>query len=383
MLKRNRYLEQIRSGFRRGGIVALLGPRQCGKTTLARQFVESEGGGDCAWFDLESPRDQARLQNPELTLSRCEGWVVLDEVQQMPALFPVLRVLADRVPRPARFLILGSAAPELVRGASESLAGRLAFVDLSGFDIGEVPRAEQDRLWHRGGFPRSFLAGSDGESFAWREDFIRTYLTRDIPALGLNIPAANLRRFWAMLAHYHGQTWNGSEVGRSLGINYKTVGRYLDILTGAYLIRQLPPWFENIRKRQVKAPKIYFKDTGLLHALLNIRTEEERLTHPKLGASWEGFVVEQLAMRCGGEAYFWATHSGAEVDLLIRGARGNLGVEVKRNESPSVTPSMKSAVETLSLKELWVVYPGEAVFALTERITVMPLAEAVKRLAER
>jgi predicted AAA+ superfamily ATPase len=343
--------------------------------------MESHISEKVSWFDLESPKDLMRLQNPELTLSKCRGWVVLDEIQRMPALFSVLRVLADRPDMPARFLILGSASPQIVRAASESLAGRVAFVDLSGFELAEVGAESQDQLWVRGGFPLSFFAKSDEDSFAWREDFIRTFLSTDLPALGLSVPTANIRRFWYMLAHYHGQTWNGSEVGRSLGLDHKTVSRYLDILSGAYLIRQLAPWFENISKRQVKAPKIYLRDPGLLHTLLGIHSEDELLTNPKLGASWEGFVLEQLMMQCPRtEVYFWGTYSGAEVDLLLRKGRGFIGIEVKRNEAPSVTPSMRSVVETLHLQELWVVYPGVESFALTERIMCHSLASALDLL---
>lgn len=381
MISRSTYLDAISRGFKRSPIVSLLGPRQCGKTTLARQFMQRQTSEKVSWFDLESPKDLTRLQNPELTLSKCRGWVVLDEIQRMPTLFPVLRVLADRPDRPARFLILGSASPQIVRASSESLAGRVAFVDLSGFKLAEVGAESQDQLWTRGGFPLSFFAESDTDSFAWREDFIRTFLSTDLPALGLSVPTANIRRFWYMLAHYHGQTWNGSEVGRSLGLDHKTVSRYLDILSGAYLIRQLAPWFENISKRQVKAPKIYLRDTGLLHTLLGIHSEEELLTNPKLGASWEGFVLEQIMMQCPRtETYFWGTHSGAEVDLLLRKGQGFVGVEVKRNEAPTVTPSMRSAVETLHLQELWVVYPGVESFALTEQITCHSLASALELL---
>ena len=381
MVSRITYLDAISRGFKRSPIVSLLGPRQCGKTTLARQFMQSQTSHKVSWFDLESPKDLTRLQNPELTLSKCHGWVVLDEIQRMPTLFPVLRVLADRQDRPARFLILGSASPQIVRASSESLAGRVAFVDLSGFKLAEVGAESQDQLWTRGGFPLSFFAESEEDSYAWREDFIRTFLSTDMPALGLSIPTANIRRFWYMLAHYHGQTWNGSEVGRSLGLYHKTVSRYLDILSGAYLIRQLAPWSENISKRQVKAPKIYLRDPGLLHTLLGIHSEDELLTNPKLGASWEGFVIEQIMMQCPrAETYFWGTHSGAEVDLLLRKDRGFIGVEVKRNESPTVTASMRSAVETLHLRELWVVYPGTESFALTEQITCHSLASALDLL---
>ncbi len=382
MISRKDCLELISEGFRRSPIVSILGPRQCGKTTLARQFMRELQSEKVTWFDLESPKDLTRLQNPELTLSKCKGWVVLDEIQHLPALFPVLRVLADRPDMPARFLILGSASPQIARSSSESLAGRVAFVDLSGFSLAEVGADCQDRLWLRGGFPLAFSAASEADSYAWREDFIRTFLNTDLPALGVSVPAVNIRRFWYMLAHYHGQTWNGSEVGRSLGLDHKTVNRYLDLLSGAYLVRQLSPWFENIGKRQIKAPKIYLRDPGLLHTLLGIHSEEELMTHPKLGASWEGFAVEQILMRSPrAEAYFWGTHSGAEVDLLIRRDHGFLGIEVKRNESPSVTPSMRSAIETLHLKDLWVVYPGEESFALTEQITCHSLKHAFDELA--
>ncbi len=322
MILRNFYLNKISNGFRRSPIVSILGPRQCGKTTLARQFTHNSNQQTVTWFDLESPKDQTRLQNPELTLSKCRGLVVLDEIQLMPALFPILRVLVDRLDNPARFLILGSASPKIVHASSESLAGRVAFVDLSGFKLTEVGWENQDALWLRGGLPLSFTASSIRTSYEWREDFIRTFLNIDLPAMGITIPSINIRRFWYMLAHYHGQTWNGSEVGRSLGIDHKTVNRYLDILSGAYLVRQLSPWFQNISKRQVKSQKIYLRDTGILHNLLGIQSDEQLMVHPKLGASWEGFVIEQILMCCPGEeAYFWGTHSGAEVDLLIRKGR--------------------------------------------------------------
>lgn len=381
MVLREEYLKMVSAGFRRTPVVSILGPRQCGKTTLARQFIQNKAPESVSWFDLESPKDLARLQNPELALSKCRGWVVLDEIQQVPALFPVLRVLSDRRDVVVKFLILGSASPQIVRASSESLAGRVSFVDLSGFTLTEVGAECQDRLWERGGLPLSFSAASDADSYAWREDLIRTVLNTDMPALGVTVPTVHLRRFWHMLAHYHGQTWNGSEVGRSLGLDHKTVNRYLDILSGAFLVRQLSPWFENIRKRQVKAPKIYVRDSGLLHALLGIHSEQELMVHPKLGASWEGFVVEQILMKCGrSEAYFWGTHAGAEMDLLIRRGQGFLGIEVKRNEAPKVTPSMRSAIETLRLQEVWVVYPGEGSFSLTEQISCHSLADVLALL---
>lgn len=381
MILRKFYLNKVSDGIRRSPIVSILGPRQCGKTTLARQFTDGSNPQTVTWFDLESPKDQTRLQNPELTLSKCRGLVILDEIQFMPALFPILRVLVDRPDNPAKFLILGSASPRIMHASSESLAGRVAFVDLSGFKLAEVGWENQDKLWLRGGFPLSFTAFSERISYEWREDFIRTFLNIDLPAMGITIPSTNIRRFWYMLAHYHGQTWNGSEVGRSLGIDHKTVNRYLDILSGAYLVRQLPPWFQNISKRQVKSQKIYLCDTGILHNLLGIHSNDELMVHPKLGASWEGFVIEQILMCCAGEeAYFWGTHSGAEVDLLIRRGRRFLGIEVKRNEAPSLTKSMQSAVETLDLEELWVVYPGEDSFDLTEQVSCHSLKTVITRL---
>lgn len=370
-LDRPELLVRVRSALRASPIVALLGPRQCGKTTLARKLAAGTGA---EYFDLEDPVALARLAEPMTSLSSLRGLVIVDEVQRLPSLFPVLRVLADRPRTPARFLLLGSASPELVRHSSETLAGRVAFVDMAGFGLRETGTPVQRKLWLRGGFPRSFLARSETESFAWREDFIRTFLERDIAQLGIQVPPAVLRRLWMMLAHYHGQTWNASEIARSLGEAHTTVKRHLDILTGAFMTRQLPPWFENIGKRQIRSPKVYIRDTGLLHALLGLRTFAALEGHPKLGASWEGFVIEQAVLAAGERnAYYWATQGGAELDLLLHIQGRRFGVEIKYSDAPSLTKSMKIVFDDLRLSRLFVVYPGSKCYALDENIDVLPL----------
>ncbi len=375
MILRNSYLAALSTALGRSPVCALLGPRQCGKTTLARQLGEQQPSH---FFDLESEIDKRRLQNPELVLGALSGLVILDEIQNAPELFSVLRVLADRPGRPARFLILGSASPQLIKGASETLAGRVEFVDMAGFDLTEIPARDNEKLWLRGGFPRSFLADSEADSLAWREGFIRTFLERDIPQLGIGIPASAMRRFWTMLAHLHGQTWNASELGRSLGLSDKTVRSYLDILTGTYMVRQLQPWHENIGKRQVKAPKIYLRDSGLLHSLLGLQDHFSLLGHPRLGASWEGFALEQVLRRLRlDQAWFWATHSGAELDLLILAGARRYGVEFKFNAAPVVTKSMHSALNDLGLAHLWVVHPGPNSFPAHEKITMLTLADTM------
>ena len=379
MVERPVPLRRLAAAVRRSPVTALLGPRQCGKTTLARAFA---GDRRASFYDLESEPDRRRLQNPELALGAERGLVVIDEVQARPELFAVLRVLADRPRGGARFLLLGSASPDLVKGASETLAGRVEFVELGGFDLGEVGSASWERLWLRGGFPRSWLSRTAADSATWREGFIKTFLERDVPQLGITIPATAMRRFWTMLAHCHGQTWNGSAVGAAMGLSDKTVRSYLDILTGTFMVRQIQPWHVNVGKRQVKAPKVYLRDPGLLHSLLEVGDRRALLANPRAGASFEGFAIEQvLGAVAPPQAFFWATHGGAEVDLLFtRGGRRH-GVEVKFSEAPRVTRSMRTALEDLSLDHLWVVYPGRHAYPADERITCWPLAD-VPRLPE-
>ena len=375
------HLEQaVRTALRRSPIVSILGPRQCGKSTLARRIA----GPRAHLFDLESPADVGRLAEPQTALSPLRGLVVIDEAQLQPGLFPLLRVLADRQPTRARFLLLGSASPDLIRTSAESLAGRVAFVPMGGFDLREVGVAALRRLWLRGGFPRSFLAVTDDGSRRWRDDFVQTFLERDIRRFGVEVPAQVLRRLWTMLAHYHGQLWNASELSRSLGEAHTTVKRHLDILSGALMVRQLPPWFENLGKRQVKAPKVYVRDTGMLHALLGLPTFATLESHPKLGASWEGFVIEQILRRTGErDAYFWATPSGAELDLLVfvRGRR--IGFEIKYNDSPRMTKSMTIAQHDLKLDRLLIVYPGEKSYVLRPGVEVVSIRDLDRRLDRR
>jgi predicted AAA+ superfamily ATPase len=380
MITRSTYFNQVTTALGRSPVTALLGPRQCGKTTLARMIFQ---GQKSTYFDLESPQDIARLQNPELVLSSIHGLVIIDEVQRMPTLFNVLRVLVDREENDSRFLILGSASPQVVKNVSESLAGRVEFVELSGFNIDELEAESSTTLWVRGGFPRSFLANSDEDSYYWREGFLRTFLERDIPQLGISIPSSAMRRFWTMLAHFHGQTWNASELGRSMGVTDKTVRSYLDLLTGTYMVRQLQPWHENISKRQVKAPKVYLRDTGLLHSLLTLPNHHVLTGHPRVGASWEGFVLEQVMQTLQpGDAYFWATHQGAEIDLFFLHHGQRFGIEVKYSEAPKITLSMHIALQDLGLRHLWIIYPGSHTYPVADKVTVMPLT-AVMQLREQ
>jgi len=375
MINRKADIKRVRTALKRSRAVALLGPRQCGKTTLARQFVLADS---LNYFDLEDPQSLARLSEPDTALRPLKGLVVIDEIQRRPDLFPLLRVLSDRKPLPARFLILGSASPDLLRQSSESLAGRLETIPLEGFRLADLGAAAQSRHWSRGGFPLSFTARTESGSLIWRRQFLQTFLERDLPQLGVTIPAVALRRFWSMIAHYHGQIWNGAELARALAINESTVRRYLDLMTGVYMIRQLPPWFENLSKRQVKAPKVYVRDSGLLHALLGIGTRRDLELHPKIGASWEGYAVEEvLKALCPDEAYFWATHQGAEIDLMLFKNGRRIGVECKRMDAPVLTPSMRIALADLNLDELRVVYPGEKRYALTKRVEVVPLSQFV------
>ena len=375
MTPRPDYRRQLETAIRRSPVTALLGPRQCGKTTLARWLAGERPG---AYFDLESEPDLRRLVNPELVLGNLRGLVVLDEIQRQPSLFNVLRVLADRPGVAARFLILGSASPDLVRGVSESLAGRVEFVELGGFDLSETGIAAWRRLWLRGGSPRSYLAATEANGAAWREGFLRTFLERDVPQLGISTPAAAMRRFWTMLAHWHGQTWNASELGRALSATDKTMRRYLDLLTGTFMVRQLQPWFENIAKRQVKAPKVYLRDTGLLHTLLGIPDEAALQSHPRVGASWEGFVIEQVlrALRPP-SAWYWAAHGGGELDLFVHVGGRRIGFEVKFNEAPKITQAMRNVVETLRLHHLFVICPTPHGYPVSSHISVLPATQIV------
>jgi hypothetical protein len=371
----------LRAALSRASVVALLGARQVGKTTLARELY---GGweGPRTYFDLEDPETLARLVEPKLALEPLRGLVVIDEIQRRQDLFPLLRVLADRPGTPARFLILGSASPELLEQGSETLAGRIAYLTLEGFALDETGVETAQSLWRRGGFPRAYLAVSEAESLAWRRDFIRSFLERDIPQLGVRVPALTLHRFWQMLAHYHGQFWHGAELARAFGVAHTTVRRYLDILTGALVVRQLAPWFENIAKRQVKAPKVYLADTGLLHALLGIEDQETLEGHPKVGASWEGFAVREIVRWLDvdwEQCHYWATQSGAELDLLVSRGTRRLGFEIKRTTAPRITPSMRSAMKDLKLDRLIVIHAGEHAFPLAAGIEAAPLADLVRR----
>jgi len=373
MIPRPEPFSQIEASFQVHPVTALLGPRQCGKTTLARFMAEKSLS---TFFDLENPVDLQRLSAPMQTLNDLSGLVVIDEVQRKPELFELLRVIVDRPDQNARFLLLGSASLNLIKSVSESLAGRIGFVDLGGFQLWEAGAECRDRLWIRGGFPKAFLADSDESSIQWRESFIQTFLERDIPQLGITIAAETLRRFWTMVAHYHGNVWNAAEFARALGTSENTARRYLDILSGAYMIRVLPPWFENLKKRQVKAPKIYIRDTGLLHSLLQISTRADLQGHPKIGASWEGFALEQIiSVLQTRDAYFWATHAGAELDCMITLKGKRHGFEFKYADAPGRTRSMQIAIEDLGLEHMWVIYPGKQKYKLDSKITVIPLEE--------
>lgn len=370
MIERKEILKHIHQAIERGRIVSLLGPRQCGKTTLARNF---SAPGSLSYFDLEDPIDSTKLMEPKSALIDLEGTVVIDEAQRQASLFPILRVLADRQPLPAKFLLLGSASPDLNKYISESLAGRVERIRIGGFSLKEVGMNVYEKLWLRGGLPRAFLAKTYEESFIWRKEYIQSFVERDLPFYGLSLPPLTILRYWTMAAHYNGQIFNANEIARSLGINEVTAKRYLDILSGVFMIRQLQPWFANIKKRQVKSPKIYFHDTGILHALLGIRTMENLLSHPKHGASWEGFVIEEVIHAVEpDDVYYWATHQGAEIDLVFFKGGRMYGVEIKRADAPTMTPSMRIALEDLKLERIVVIYPGEKRYALHKKIDVVP-----------
>ncbi len=382
ILARPGAIRRIAQSFRVHPAVALLGPRQCGKTTLARLFAAGES--DSTVFDLERDADLRRLQNPEQTLSPLGGLVIVDEIQLRPQLFGALRPIIDRPAATARFLLLGSVSPTVVRGVSESLAGRVGLVDLAGFDLGEVgPGSGWRILWERGGFPRSYLQPDAAASYEWRENFTQTFLQRDIPALAGNVPAAALRRFWSMTAHFHGQVWNAAEFARALGQGEAAARRYLDLLVGAFVVRALPPWFENLKKRQVRSPKVYVRDSGVLHALLGVPSLAVLTGHPKVGASFEGFAIEQIcAALSPRDPYFWATHAGAELDLLLTRNGKRYGFEIKFTEAPRTTRSMRVALSDLGLERLFVVYPGDESYPLESRIQALPVGE-IPRLPGR
>ncbi|MGQ0505033.1 MAG: ATP-binding protein [Myxococcaceae bacterium] len=380
-MQRSARLRELRDALARTPVVSILGPRQCGKTTLAREFAQ---GRRATLFDLEDPRDLSRLSTPMMTLEPLRGLVIIDEVQRLPELFPVLRVLADRARTPARFLLLGSADPRLIRGVSESLAGRVSHIDIWGFDLSEIDSEHPGRLWLRGGFPRAFLARSDRASLAWRADYIRDFLQRDLTQLlGVHIPSGTIGRFWNMVAHYHGGIWNAAEFARALGTSETTARHYVDLLSGAWMVHSLQPWFENMGKRQVRSPKIYIQDSGLLHALLDLTKVHDLLGHPKVGASWEGFVIQQiLSLLRTRNAYFWSTHQGAELDLMVPWRGKRFGFEMKLTDAPAVSKSMRVAVHDLALERLFVVFPGPRSFALEDRVEALAIGDLRNRLAK-
>jgi predicted AAA+ superfamily ATPase len=372
-IRRTTLYQKIETALGRSRIVALLGPRQCGKTALARHYAS---GKKTEYFDLEDPTDARRLENPSLALKPLGGLIVIDEIQRKPELFQLLRVLADRQPLPAKFLILGSASPDIIRHSSETLAGRIEFIYMSGFNLEEVSTQNLTQLWQRGGFPLSYLAQNDEDSAVWRDHFIHTFLERDLRNFGIESPPAQLHRFWIMLAHIHGQIWNAAQLATSLGLSSMTMRRYLDILQGAYMVRVIQPWHENIKKRQVKSPKVYIQDSGLFHSLIEIRDPRTLLRHPKLGSSWEGFALDQIVRHFQVQThYFWATHAGAELDLFFTTNGKRYGFEFKYSDAPSTTRSMHIALEELQLDHLFVIYPGSKTYPLQSKMTVVPLSQ--------
>ena len=382
MIGRGGHLSKLESLLSRNPVVALLGARQVGKTTMAR-VLASRSEVPVHFFDLESPVDVARLADAMLALEPLQGIVVLDEIQRRPDLFPVLRVLVDRPRNPARFLVLGSASPALLRQTSESLAGRVAYYELPGIALTEIEPNESDMLWLRGGFPRSFTAADDGESFEWRADFVRTFLERDVPQLGIAIPSATLDRFWSMLAHYHAQVWNGSELARAFGVSHHAVRRYLDALVSTFMVRNLKPWKANIKKRQVKAPKVYVRDSGIVHRFLGVPTREALDRHPKVGASWEGFVLENVILALGLEdrqCYYWRTHTGAEIDLVVDEGVSLRGFEIKRSAAPSLTPSMRIALGDLGLSRIDVIHAGTESYRLAKQVRAVPFSKILAEI---
>lgn len=373
MIRREILEKRVRRALRRSRVVALIGPRQSGKTTLARSLVDIRSRN---YFDLEDPDQLARLDQPKTALAPLKDLVVVDEIQRKPELFALLRVLADRRPLPAKFLILGSAGPRLLKQSSESLAGRIETVTMGGFSLSEVGARHIQKHWLRGGFPPAYLSANETDSVAWRKQFAQTFLERDIPQMGFRIPAQTLKRFWSLLAHYHGQLWNASDPAVTLGVSPPAVRHYLDVLEGMLMLRPLQPWHENLKKRQIKSPKVYFRDSGILHLLLGIKTFRELESHPQKGASWEGYVLEELLKRKPDAApYFWGTHNGAELDLLLIEEGKRWGFEIKYSDAPKLTPSMKIAMKELRLHRLIVLYPGSRSYSLAEQIEVVPARE--------
>jgi len=380
LIARQRLEKEILSCLSESPVTVLLGARQTGKTTLARLIAKQYP--EVHYFDMERAASREALSTPELTLEELRGLVVIDEVQRMPSLFEALRPLSDRPGSPARFLLLGSASPQLVRGVSETLAGRALFVHVPGFSIAEVGAEQQSRLWLRGGFPRAFLARTDDASRRWMEGFVTTFLERDIPQLGLRVPMEALRRFWRMTAHYHGQVWNAAELARSINLSPNTARHYLDILSGTFVIRVLSPWYENMKKRQVKSPKVYVRDSGLFHFLSGIDDMSALRSHPRYGASWEGFALEQVLATFGdGDAYFWNTLRGAELDLLLLRKGRRFGFEFKCADAPTMSRSMHIALEDLQLERLYVIYPGSETYRLHPRVDACPLTEIAGKIA--
>lgn len=381
IIKRTQYLSKLDFLLKNNPVVALIGPRQVGKTTLAKLMAKRFELS--TFFDLEDPRDLARLADPMMALDTLSGLVIIDEIQHLPDLFKTLRVLADRSNKPCHFLVLGSASPQLLKQSSESLAGRIAYLEVSGFSLAEVGIQQFEKLWINGSFPRSFLSPTNEISVAWRQDFIRTFLERDLPQLGIKVPSVTMRRFWMMLAHYHGQIWNTSEFSRAFGMSDKTVRHYLDILSSTFVVKQLSPWWENLSKRQIKAPKVYLSDSGILHALLGLDTKEQLESHPKVGASWEGFLIQMIISQLNAlpeETFFWGTHSGAELDLLVIRGNSRLGFEFKRSSSPKITPSLRIASEDLRLTHAYVVHAGKSSFDLSHHITALSASQIIQEL---
>lgn len=376
MIARESYLTEILDVLNDIPVVALVGSRQTGKTTLAKMVMETwQKKGPVHYFDLEDLNDRLRLEDPKTSLEPLKGLVVIDEVQHTSNLFMFLRVLADRRPLPARFLILGSASGNLLKQSPESLAGRIHYFEIAGFNLKEVGIENLNKLWMLGGYPMAFLAENEQKSFSWRQQFIQTFLERDMPSLGVRIPAMQLWRFWQMAAHYHGQTWSHSEIARSLGLNSATIRHYLDLLTETFMVRQISPWFENLGKRIVKSPKFYIRDSGLLHALLDIKDSDSLLRNPKLGASWEGFAIEQIlqATRQTKNIFFWAVHQSEEIDLILILNGKRVGFEVKYTGTPTITSSMRKTFTALNLEKVYVVYPGTQQYFLDQKIEALPL----------